>query len=67
MYDIFAQIWLILTLNVGEYTSPMDPMSRDGSAIHGLIFQGFQCYVCVTRDILPAGCLVAMDSYGSVG
>ena len=26
MYGIFTNIWLILKVNVGEYTSPMDPM-----------------------------------------
>ena len=26
MYGIFTYIWLILIVNVGKYTSPMDPM-----------------------------------------
>ena len=26
MYGIFAYIWLIFMVNVGKYTSPMDPM-----------------------------------------
>ena len=26
MYRIFPYIWLIFMVNVGKYTSPMDPM-----------------------------------------
>ena len=26
MYGIFTYIWLIFMVNVGKYTSPMDPM-----------------------------------------
>ena len=26
MYGIFTYIWLIYIVNVGKYTSPMDPM-----------------------------------------
>ena len=26
MYGIFTYIWLMFMVNVGEYTSPMDPM-----------------------------------------
>ena len=26
MYGIFTYIWLIFLVNVGKYTSPMDPM-----------------------------------------
>ena len=28
MYGIFTYIWLIFRVNVGKYTSPMDPMGR---------------------------------------
>ena len=28
MYGIFAYIWLICMVNVGKYTSPMDPMGN---------------------------------------
>ena len=28
MYGIFAYIWLIFMVNVGKYTSPMDPMGN---------------------------------------
>ena len=31
MYGIFTYIWLIFMINVGKYTSPMDPMGN----IHG--------------------------------
>ena len=28
MYGIFTYIWLIFMVNVGKYTSPMDPMGK---------------------------------------
>ena len=31
MYGIFTYLWFVLMVNVGEYTSPMDPM---GYGIH---------------------------------
>ena len=54
MYDIFTHyIWLIYMVNVGKYTSPMDPMGSTPntpisrhidiaiSSIHGLFNEGF--------------------------
>ena len=29
MYGIYSYIWLIFMVNVGKYTSPMDPMGND--------------------------------------
>ncbi len=29
MYGIFTYIWLICMVNVGKYTSPMDPMGNE--------------------------------------
>ena len=41
MYGIFTYIWLIFIVNVGKYTSPMDPMGdgQEGSRVgceHGM-------------------------------
>ena len=33
MYGLFTYIWLIYMVNVGKYTSPMDPMSPSIFAI----------------------------------
>ena len=39
MYDIYTYIWLILMVNVGKYTSPMDPM--------GMLQNGYtNCHFC---------------------
>ncbi len=32
MYGIFTYIWLIIMVNVGKYTSPMDPMGKEFSS-----------------------------------
>ena len=40
MYGIFTYIWLIFMVNVGEYTSPMDPMGNLQMSVlnHGRMF-----------------------------
>ena len=39
MYGIFTYIWLILMVNVGKYTSPMDP-------------QGYQSTICTVDQYI---------------
>ena len=41
MYGIFTYIWLIFMVNVGKYTSPMDPMDK-GRLGHFKRHNGFE-------------------------
>ncbi len=40
MYGISTYIWLICKVNVGKYTSPMDPVSKVGQQRSKVIFHG---------------------------
>ena len=46
MYGIFTYIWLIFMVNVGKYTSPMDPMGmvrKQGYSMLQACFSGANC------------------------
>ena len=42
MYGIFTYIWLIFMVNVGKYTSPMDPMGTTRIYKDPLDFRGWK-------------------------
>ena len=42
MYGIFTYIWLIFIVNVGQYTSPMDPMGFGASDFFFHVIFGIQ-------------------------
>ena len=60
MYGIFAYIWLIFMVNVGKYTSPMDPLGYVNKCILSMWFSGQLPSPGALEGCDRHGCLIAM-------
>jgi len=68
MYGIFTYIWLILMVNIGKYTSPMDPMGWDlpkklfSRNTGNLRFPGWSCHDCMLDATCFGTCWICLVS-----